>query len=389
MLPLQVTVVILTFIAASMLAIQSGSAAIVIYHIIFAMGIIPLILSAMVHFIPVLTRSKKPSNVITALPMVALTGGITVTSYFAFPQAVLYGQYYGAAIIAMVVACLAYWAYRSGSKAIGTPHPCLNWYLAAMICLCIALFAILLTYLIPNQHATLRLLHLHLNTLGFIGITALGTLQVLLPTTAQRGDPESATRMRQHLKWMLVGIVFIACGAAWHANFAWIGVALLAIPLFGIYKSWLLLYAREIFTLHGATPALASALLGFAIAMTIGTVHAYHDPSLNPVATFIIAFLMPLVTGAISYLLPLWLHPGQPTAWHQAARKCLGIGGGLRATVFLIAGVSAGLGYRMGWIVAALVISIFLLQILWMFVLIKISDYPLQPTMTRRNNTKN
>lgn len=385
MLPLQVAVVILTFIAASMLAILSGRAAIVSYHIIFAMGIVPLILSAIVHFVPVLTRSKNPSRLITALPMAALIGGIIVTSYFAFPQAVPYGQYSGAAIIAIVVARLGYWAYHSGSKAIGAPHPCLNWYLAAMACLFIALGAILMTYFIPSQRAALRLLHLHLNTLGFIGITALGTLQVLLPTTAQRSDPEAAMRMRRHLKWVMAGTVFIACGAAWHTSFAWIGAALLAIPLVGIFKAWLPLYFREIFTLHDATPALASALCGYAIALIIGTAHAYHYASLNPVATFIIAFLMPLVTGAVSYLLPLWLHPGQQTAWHKAARKWLGFGAGLRAMVLLIGGVSAGLGYRLGWILAALAISTFLAQILLMLMLIKISDYPLQPTIVRRN----
>ncbi len=389
MLPLQVAVVILTFIVASMLAVQGSNATIAIYHIIFAIGIVPLILGAMVHFVPVLTRSKKPSRIITVLPMVALIGGVVVTSYFIYPQAVPYGQYIGAVIIITVVASLGYWAYRSGCKAIGSPHPCLNWYLAAIACLFLAISAILITYFIPGQRVALRLLHLHLNTLGFIGITALGTLQVLLPTVAQRGDPESATRMRRHLKWAIAGTIFIACGAAWHASFAWIGVALLAIPLVGICKSWLPLYTREIFTLHGATPSLAAALCGFVIAVIIGTAHAYYYPFLNPIATFIIAFLMPLVTGAISYLLPLWLHPGQQTAWHQAARKLLGTGTGLRAMVLLIAGVSAGLGYRLGWVLAAFAISIFFAQILLMFILIKISDYPLPPTITRRDNTKN
>lgn len=389
MLPVQVAIALLTFIAASLLAVLGGSAAIVIYHIIFAMGIVPLILSAMVYFVPVLTRSKSPNRIVVMLPMAALVGGMMVTSHFAFPQAIPHGQYFGAVTIIIVTACLGYWAYRTGRKTIGKPHPCLNWYLSALVCLLLALAAILIAYLIPSQRAALRLLHLHLNTLGFIGITALSTLQVLLPTTAQRADPRVTVRMREHLKWIVAATFLIACGAAWHPSLAWIGLALLAIPLAGIFMSWLPLYSRDILTLHGATPALAAALCGYAVTLLIGTVHGYHYPSFNPVATFIIAFLIPLVTGTISYLLPLWLKPGQQTAWHQAARKRLGFLGGLRGLALLIGGVSTGLGYRFGWVVAVIAVNVFLAQILLMFIMVRSSDSSTQSIMVSRNSKKN
>lgn len=368
MLPFQVAVALLTFIAASILALFHGGAAIVSYHIIFAIGVVPLILGAMVHFIPVLARSKNSGKFIRLLPATTLLGGVLVTSYFAFPQIVPFAHYLGAAIIIIAVASLGYWAYRLRSKAIGTPHPCLDWYLAAMICLFIALGAILMGHFIPAQRAALRLLHLHLNTLGFIGITALGTLQVLLPTAVQRPDPKVATRMHKHLKWVVAGTLITACGAAWHPGFSWIGVPLLAIPFFGILKSWLQLYSKEIFKIHGATPALATALCGYAVAVVLGAAHAYHYPYFNPVATFIIAFLMPLVTGAVSYLLPLWLRPGQQTTWHQAARKHLGFGGGLRALIFLTGGMMVGLGHGIGWYLAAFAASAFLAQMLLLFI---------------------
>ena len=86
MLPFQVAVTLLTFIAASVLALLRGSAAIISYHIIFAIGVMPLILAAIVHFVPVLARSKGPGKFIRLLPLIALLGGILVTSYFAFPQ---------------------------------------------------------------------------------------------------------------------------------------------------------------------------------------------------------------------------------------------------------------------------------------------------------------
>jgi hypothetical protein len=368
MLPAQVAVTLLTFIATSILAWSHGSAAIASDHIIFAIGIVPLILAAMVHFVPVLARSITPGKFIRLLPLAALFGGGLITSYFAFPQALPAGRPVGAAIVMMAVASLGIWTYRMRSRAIGTPHPCLDWYLAAMTCLFVAVGAILLGYFMPAQRVALRLLHLHLNTLGFIGITALGTLQVLLPTAAGRPDPVAAVRMRQQLKWVVAGTVMTACGAAWLPDLAWIGVILLTVPFAGIFTSWLRIYAKDIFKLHGAVPSLAAALCGYAIAVIIGTAQASHYPGINPVASFIVAFLMPLVTGAVSQLLPLWLRPGRQTAWHQAARVHMGFGGGLRAMIFLAGGLVAGLGDVIGWYLASCAATLFLAQTLLLFI---------------------
>jgi len=367
----QVAVTLLTFIAASIFVLLRGSAAIVSYHLIFAVGILPLILGAMVHFLPVLARSKTPGNFIRILPAIATIGGILATINFAFPKAMPYGVYLGVVIIIITVAGLVVWAYRLRVGAIGKPHPCLDWYLAALLCLFIALGAILMGYFIPAQRAALRLLHLHLNTLGFIGITALGTLQVLLPTAAQRPDPIVASRMHKHLKWVVAGTVIIACGAAWHHNLAWIGVILMTVPIIDIFKSWIQLYSKAIFKIHGAAPALAAALCGYVIALIIGSIHGYHQPHFNPIATFIIAFLMPLVTGAVSYLLPLWLRPGQQTPWHQAARRHLGYGGGLRALIFMAGGVMVGLGHELGWYLAVFTTGTFLAQTLLLFMMVR------------------
>ena len=340
------------------------SAAIISYHIIFTIGIIPLILAAMVHFIPVLVRSKKPNQWISRLPLLALCSGILITCHFTFPQTVTTGHYMGAMINIIVVTSLAAWAFNLRNKCIGAPHPCLNWYLAAMMCLLTALAAISAIYFIPAQRSALRLLHLHLNTLGFIGITAIGTLQVLLPTSARRPDQKVASRMHQHLKWMVFGTLITACSTAWHPNLAWVGVTLLAIPVLSILKSWLKLYRVEIFKWNGATPALAAALVGYVVALVICSARAYHHPSFNPIASFIIVFLMPLVTGAVSFLLPLWLRPGQLTAWHQEARNTLGSNSILRASGFLIGGVMVGMGHSSGWYLAVLAAGTFLIQIM-------------------------
>ena len=142
---------------------------------------------------------------------------------------------------------------------------------------------------------------------------------------------------------------------------------MLAIPLFDILKAWLKLYSNAIFKVHGAVPLLVAALCGYSITLIIGLTHAYHQQSFSPVATFIIAFLMPLVTGAVSYLLPLWMRPGQQTAWHQAARKRLGFGGGIRALLLLTGGVIAGFGYEIGWYLAMFTTGIFVVQTFSLF----------------------
>jgi len=367
-LPFQVALTLLTLIVASSLALLRGGVTIISYHIVFAIGVVPLILGAIIHFVPVLTRSRSPATIIRILPFIALFGGFMVTMYFAFPKTLPYGHTLGASIIVIAVVSLVVWAYRLRLKTIGNPHPCLDWYLISLLCLLIGLCAIIVGYFIPSQHATLRLLHLHLNTLGFISITALGTLQVLMPTVTQRPDPKVASRMQQHLKWIVAGTVIIACGAAWHHMFSWIGVTLLAIPIFLTFKSWIQLYASDIFKIHGAAPTLMAALCGYVTTLVIGSVHAYYQPQLNPVATFIIAFLMPLVTGAVSYLLPIWLQPGQQTLWHISTRKYLGFGGGLRALILLTGGLIVGFGNVEGWYFAVFAIGSFAIQTLALFI---------------------
>ncbi len=364
MLALQVAIALLTLIVASVLTLWQGSATISSYHIIFTMGIAPLIVGAIIHFLPVLSRSKSPNKLIASLPFITLLGGSIATSYFVFPQSMTHGHELGASLILLSVACLLLWAYRLKRNTIGRPHPCFDWYLTALLCLFFGLNAILIGYLAPSERAALRLLHLHLNTLGFISITALGTLQVLMPTIAQQADPEVVSRMRKYLPWIIAGTIIIACSAAWLPTLAWVGVPLLAIPLFFTLKAWMPLYAKSIFQMHGAAPLLMAALCGYVMTLLIGTMHAYFPAHFKPVATFIIAFLMPLVTGAVSYLLPIWLHPGKQTTWHQLARKYLGFAGGLRALILMMGGAFVGLNYEFGWYFAAFAISTFIVQLL-------------------------
>jgi len=331
-------------------------------HLALAAGVMPLILGAMSHFVPVLTRSGAPATGVLTIPLLALAaGGLAVFSFIAPNQA-----YYFAALLALAAAAaFAGWIVRRGRSALGKPHPCLYWYLAAIACLMLALATIAAMALWPEQRLALKRLHLHLNTLGFIGLTAIATLQVLLPTAIGRPDPQAATRLRQDLKWALGGTLLIAVGSAWLAPLAWLGTLLWALPVWRLGWAWLTLYRAEIRHIHGSAPSLAAALAGFAAALLFGLLHAAGVllPS-NSAHAFILAFLFPLVTGAVSQLLPVWLKPGPQNVWHGQIRQRLQWGGGIRSLMFLGGGLLLASGWRDGMILAVAALALFLLQLI-------------------------
>lgn len=330
-------------------------------HLALAAGVMPLIFGAMTHFVPVLTRSKSPHAGIRLIPVLMLASGALAVFSFATASR----AYYFSALLALVASAIFFrWITRSTSSPLNKPHPCLYWYLAALACLMLALAAVAAMMLWPEQRPALKRLHLHLNTLGFIGLTAIATLQVLLPTAVGRFDPQAATRLRQDLKWALGGTLLIATGAAWFMPLSWLGAAMWVIPLMHMGKAWLALYANEIRCLHGAAPSLAAALAGFAAVLLLGTLHAGGIlGSVNTAHAFILAFLFPLVTGAASQLLAVWARPGQQTAWHTQVRQKLEMADGLRGALFLVGGLMLGLGWRGGLLLAMAALIVFLVQL--------------------------
>ena len=155
-----------------------------------------------------------------------------------------------------------------------------------------------------------------------------------------------------------------AFGAAWLKPLAWAGVALWALPLARLGKAWLALYAGEIRSLHGAAPSLAAALAGFAATLLLGLLHGGGMSGATGAAhAFILAFLFPLVTGAVSQLLPVWARSGPQTAWHAQVRQKLRMGGGLRGALFLAGGILLGFGWRPGLLLALAGLIAFMLQL--------------------------
>ena len=263
---------------------------------------------------------------------------------FALPE----GVRSAAALLALAASSgLAAWQLMRARKALGGVHPGLRWYVAALGCLIASLLAVLAMSVWPQQMLALKRLHLHLNLFGFVGLTAIGTMQVLLPTAAGRPDPQVGNRLRADLPAALGGTVLIALGAAWLPLLSWLGLLLWMVPLARLLRAWLARYRAEIFRRHGAVPLLATALAGYSFSLVAGGLHGAGWLDATGVAhLFVFSFLFPLVSGAAGQLLPLWLKPGQQTGWHGRARLRLTYAAGLRATLLMGAGLLVLAGFQ-------------------------------------------
>ncbi len=331
-------------------------------HGVLAVGIFPLILAAMIYFTPVLTRGLPAERKVLLWPLLALVAGLLALWGFAhtrraLPLAALLGG----------IACLGLlgWMRWRAKKTLGTPHPCLLWYQWALVCLLLGLSSILIAFLWPPLWSPLKRLHLHLNTLGFVGLTALGTLQVLVPTTGKYQDPKARLRLARDWPFAALGTFLVALGAAWFAPLAWMGGALWLIPVGRFLAPLATVYRLQVWGWHKASAALAGASLGWLGVMLLGFLHAFQQVAPpSSVAFFFLAFLFPLVTGAASYLLPVWIWPGQQRERYLIAYQRLTWGSGLRTLAFLLAGLLALAGLPGEYLALAALLA-FVFQVFW------------------------
>ena len=183
----------------------------------------------------------------------------------------------------------------------------------------------------PEWRYRFRLLHVHVNLLGFVGLTAIGTLQVLLPTVLSGPDAEASERLRDDLPWAVAGVLATSFGAALWWPLSLVG----AVMLFYVATHLLLAWWRR-----------------YGVRTLFGAVHGASGGGLlsghNAVPGFMAAFLFPLVSGALSQLLPVWRFPGRTTSAREQMRDRLASGGAFRAVLFVTAGSALALGYEQG-----------------------------------------
>lgn len=340
---LAVASLLLLLMAAALLVARHGAPALAA-HIAFALGVMPLIFAAMAYFVPVLTRGPGAVTAAWLPPLLALGAGSLIVGALALNLAT---EIMGLA--ALLGLCgtvgLAAWAMVRAKRMLGRRHPGVDWYLAALVMLALALSAIVLMPWLPHLRADLRLFHLHANLLGFVGLTALGTVQVLLPTCVGKPDPGLAIRMRRDVWWVGGAALLIALGAssllpAAAATPVALGGGLLYLGIvLRVLYAWIMSYRGALLSLHRAESSLFAAMAGLGALLVSGLLHACGQlPGRPAVAGFVVAFLLPLVSGAAAQLLPVWLRPGPQGQWHTTLREGLCRWSGARSLIFLLAG---------------------------------------------------
>jgi hypothetical protein len=348
LLPFLAVAALLALVTAGVLLITGQAAPQLAAHLALALGVMPLVLAAMAYFVPVLTRSGSAGPAAWWPPVMAWGGGALAIVSFANDFSTT-GLELAAALAGLAALGLGSWTLNRVRHMLGPRHRGLDWYLAALGFLLLALLAVILMPLYPVQRNALRLFHLHANLLGFVGLTALGTLQVLLPTCMGQPDPGAVLRLRRDLKWAAAGALLIAVGVALRLPghgamagpaLALLGAVLYVVVILRMLHAWQSRFGKALVQLHGAAPSLTSAALGLLGLLILGIGHSFGWlPARPAVAGFVIAFLLPLVSGAAAHLLPAWLRPGAQSPWHQALRARLCRWGGVRGLLLLLFGL--------------------------------------------------
>ncbi len=342
---------VLSVLLVAVLAFVSGASGLLLplaaFHLFVAGAILPLIFAAMLHFVPVLTRSGAPHPLLRKLPWLAQGAGVAVALVLEglAPRWLLHPL---ATLLAALALILLLWVRRRACQCLGPAHPGWRWYGASLTCLLLALLAVPPLVSIPGAYWSLRGLHLHLNTLGFVGLAALGTLPVLLPTALGLPDPESGAWLKKRLLPVLGAVLLIAVGAALAplSGFKLTAIALAAaggVILFlaglSLLLQWRARFSLAVLWRDGAAASLSLALTGFLLLNLAGLAHGLGSLLPRPaILAYGPGFLLPLVTGALSQLLPVWRWPGAGSAERSLWRARLTAGGQWRALVFLAGG---------------------------------------------------
>lgn len=348
--------------AATLLALGQDLAPAPAIHIAFAAGALPLIFGAIIHFVPVLTRSGTPARVIHVLPLgVQLAGLATPPGLAGILPA--WSLHAAATFVAGAALVLLLWTTRRLRATLGVPHPGARWYGGALICLFLAVSLVPVWLALPELRPALRLFHLHLNTLGFIGLAALGTLPVLVPTVLGLNDAQASVRLSRDLPIAAGGAVLVAAGTASLPALAPVGALMLIWVIAGNLAAWWRLGAVPVKVSSGVTAPAASlmaASVGLVLLLLAGIAHGAGWLTARPaVPAYFALFLLPLVTGALAQLLPVWRFPGVASGRRRSMRRNLMWGGRWRSLLFLAGGLLLLVDIRQGGVLVAAGLALF------------------------------
>ena len=330
---------LLSVFASGLLFLFGLGVPLAVLHLALAVGVVPLILAAMIHFVPVLTRTGAPLRAVRRLPVLAqLAGGLAVLAMQGWlaPSALL-----AAECLDLVLALsLLVWILLRLKHCLGPAHPGARWYAAALCCLALALVSVAAIWFFPERWHALRLLHLHLNTLGLVGLAAFGTMPLLLPTALGIVDPGAGAWLRRNLLLALVAVASLVAGAALSWPWSLPGALLALSGIVELLLHWRRQPGLQKVLSDGVAASLSAAALGFLCCLVAGIGHAAALwPARPTLYAWGAAFLLPLLSGAIAQLLPVWRWPGPEIPARRIMRDRLAAGGRWRAPLFLAGGL--------------------------------------------------
>jgi hypothetical protein len=176
-----------------------------------------------------------------------------------------------------------------------------------------------------------------------------------MPTVLRTADPQAAPWLQRRLPVAFAGTLLIAAGSAFYWPASLVGGAFLVATATGLLAHWLRNLGGRQLMQDGAALSLAVALTAFVLLLLASAAHSVNAASADGlVFAFVAGFLLPLVTGALSQLLPVWRFNGMRTAERDAMRSILARSGRWRVPLFVSAAVAFTLGFApVGWLAVA------------------------------------
>ncbi len=216
----------------------------------------------------------------------------------------------------------------------------------------------------------LTLAHLHANLLGWVGLTIIGTLVTLWPTVLRtQMDPGAVEKAKLGLKFLAIGTVGVIIGSV--VSHPWLSVASLVFYLAGL----IIALVPAALLLRRRIPDRSSAWMMFTgavglVALLVADILAFlilssPEKILSAIETHLILvftlWLLPVLLGALTYLLPVVL--GRGPASNRQLEAILNLGWKWRLPLLPLSSVLQILPkmfHIVGFLFAALALGVFL-----------------------------
>jgi hypothetical protein len=289
-------------------------------HAALVGGVAQMILGAYLAFIPPLLMTGQKQRDSHPLLFTVINGGaIGMLAGFWLRQYVIVGL--SGLLVVAAFLWIAGHAWSQARRSLNSPPLNLWYYAAALLSLFAGLAAGETMALGFAQHAYghVRLAHIHLNLIGFVTLTIIGTMHNLLPTVLN--TPLASPRLgRLVLVLMLLGVAVLIGGFL--NSSLWMELAAGGLLLTGTSLYWANLFKTWMASTHKGSAASDHLLLGtFFLLFTVilgilVAANSLSTPPLMPYGTLhlvaythmaLLGFVVNTIMGALSHLLPIAL----------------------------------------------------------------------------------